>query len=342
MGYFVYVSVQREDKIAILSMDPASGRLQPQGEVPVASWPAPLAVDPGRNFLFAGRRKPEEFGLASFSVDQATGHLSPISAVPLQGDPTHLSTDRTGKFLLSAYYYQQKVAVHGIDGGGVLNGTPIEWLDTDYGAHYVQTDPSNHYALVPHIADGSLKGPNAIFQFKFDGSTGQLTANTPPRLTPQEPEGPRHLCFHPSLDIVYTSNEQGCSVSAYNFDPAKGTLAPVQTVPTLPEDYNGANSCSQIQITPSGKFLYAPNRGHNSIACFAVDAAGRLTPGRQVPTEPIPRAFSIDPQGKFLYAAGLESGRLASYRIDESSGNLEPLEIYDVGQGPMWVLITEL
>ena len=111
----------------------------------------------------------------------------------------------------------------------------------------------------------------------------------------------------------------------------------------MPPNYDGNNSCSQIQITASGKFLYAPNRGHNSIACFAVDEdSGRLSPLGQVPTEPIPRAFSLDPEGKFLYVAGLESGRLASYRVDPDSGLLEPREGYDVGEGPMWVLITDL
>ena len=142
---------------------------------------------------------------------------------------------------------------------------------------------------------------------------------------------------------MYSSNEQGCSVTAYKFDRANGTLSPFQTVPTLPEGYTEHNSCSQIQITPSGKFLYAPNRGHNSIAGFAVTAAdGTLTPLGQTPTEDIPRAFSLDPSGNFLYAAGLESARLASYRVNADSGALEPLEVYPIGQGPMWVLMVDV
>ena len=117
----------------------------------------------------------------------------------------------------------------------------------------------------------------------------------------------------------------------------------MQTVSTLPEGYEGRNSCAQIQITPSGKFLYAPNRGHDSIACFAVDnATGRLKPRGHVPTEAVPRAFSIDPAGRFLFAAGLESGRLAAYRIDGDTGALTALDTYAVGARPMWVLITTL
>jgi 6-phosphogluconolactonase len=145
------------------------------------------------------------------------------------------------------------------------------------------------------------------------------------------------------LNILYFSNEQGCSVTGYHLDPLSGTLRPFQTVSTLPAGFQGQNSCSKIQITPSGKFLYAPNRGHDSIAGFSVDAAsGRLTSTGQTPGERVPRAFSLDPQGKFLYSAGLESGRLAAYRIDQATGKLDLMATYPLGQRPMWVLTTSL
>ena len=343
MAYYVYVSLQEEDRISTFTMDPATGKLEAKGQTPLAGRPAPLAIDPDKRYLFAGRRLAGDYGLSSFSIDRSTGGLSHVGNIPLQGDPVHMSTDRQGRFLLSAYYYQQRTAVHAIGADGALTDPPVEWLETDTGAHYVQTDPSNRFALVPHIAEGSHTGPNAIFQFKFDAATGRLTPNSPPRVTPSEPDGPRHLCFHPQKDVVYASNEQGCSVTAYNFDTSQGTLSPFQTVSTLPEGFSGQNSCSQIQITPSGKFLYAPNRGHNSIAGFSVaESDGSLTSIGQVPTETVPRAFSLDPQGNFLYAAGLESGNLASYRVNGGTGALEPMEVYPVGRGPMWVLITEL
>ena len=196
MAYFIYVSLQNDDRIAIFEMDPASGRLQAEGSV-ACNRPAPLAVDPERKFLFAGRRNPEDFGLSSFRIDRGAGGLSPIGSIPLQGDPVHVATDRKGKFLLSAYYYQQRAAVHAIGNGGDLSDPPLEWLQTDTGAHFIMTDPSNRFVLVPHIADGAHTGPNAIFQFKFDENTGRLTPNTPPRVTPKEPESPRHLCFSP-------------------------------------------------------------------------------------------------------------------------------------------------
>ena len=172
----------------------------------------------------------------------------------------------------------------------------------------MQTDPTNRYAFVPHIAGN---GPNAIFQFRFDAHTGRLTPNSPARVEPDALLGPRHLCFHPSLDILYCSNEQGCSVTGYRLDTATGTLAALQTITTLPEGYTERNTCSQIQVSASGRFLYAPNRGHNSIACFAVDpSTGQLTATGRVASEPIPNALCLDPQDKFLFSAGQASGRI--------------------------------
>jgi 6-phosphogluconolactonase len=115
-------------------------------------------------------------------------------------------------------------------------------------------------------------------------------------------------------------------------------LTAFQTISTLPDDFQGSNTCSQIQISSSGGFLYAPNRGHDSIACFRVEASGELVSIGNVSTEATPRAFSLDSQGRFLFAAGLDSGRLAAYRIDGDTGELELIEVYDVGEEPMWVL----
>lgn len=338
MPQHLYVSLQGDDTILRFTMDPETGKLESRGEVTVAGGPAPLAIDPQHRFLYVGQR--DDHLMSSFRIDQRTGDLSMIGTAPLEDQPCYISTDRRGKFLLSAYYQAGKAAVHPIDDGGAVVGPPVEWLDTDRGAHCFQTDPSNRFAFLPHIAGN---GPNAIFQYQFDEQTGHVTPNDPTRISPQQQDGPRHFCFHPDKDIVYFSNEQGCSVTTYALDTSRGSLTAMQTVSTLPEGYEGRNSCAQIQITPSGKFLYAPNRGHDSIACFAVDdATGRLTPRGHVPTEAVPRAFSIDPAGRFLFAAGLESGRLAAYRIDGDTGALTALDTYAVGARPMWVLITTL
>jgi 6-phosphogluconolactonase len=338
MPYHIYISSQGEDKIVRFAMDPATGDLEPQGEVAVPGGPAPIAVDPRRQFLYVGRRGERE--ISSYRIDQRTGALALIGTVGLPTDPCYLSTDRRGKFLLASYYEGKGVSVHPIGEDGAVNDPPVERRETARGAHSIQTDPSNRFAFVPHIAG---RGPNEIWQFRFDERTGRLTPNSPPKVIPDQPVGPRHFCFHPSKDLVYFSNEQGCSVTVYRFDASAGTLTPLQTVSTLPAGYTGQNSCSKIQIAPSGKFLYAPNRGHNSIAGFAVDATtGLLTPIGQAPSEPVPRAFSLDPEGKFLYAAGIESGRLAAYRVDADTGVLQPMKTYPVGSRPMWVMICQL
>ena len=206
-------------------------------------------------------------------------------------------------------------------------GTPShDWQETDTGAHAIATDPSNRFAFVPHIArvqdnvlepPKNIPGPNVIMQFRFDAQSGRLAPNTPLRVEQPDLVGPRHYCFHPNLDIVYFSNEQGCSVTAYRLDRATGALSAAQTITTLPAGFTARNTCSQIHLTPSGRFLYVGNRGHNSIAGFAVDpASGHLTPAGQVATEAVPSAFCVDPAGNFVFAAGTASGRLASYRIN--------------------------
>jgi 6-phosphogluconolactonase len=330
----LYVSLQGDDKIVRFAMDPATGHLTPLGEVAVPGGPAPMAVDPTHRFLHVARRG--ECKLSSFRIDRTSGDLEPIGSVSVPTDPCYIAMDRKGRFLLSAYYEGRGVAVHPIGADGAVADPPVERRETARGAHCFQTDPSNRFAFVPHIAG---KGPNEIWQFRFDDATGRLTPNAPAKVIPDKEVGPRHYCFHPNRDVVYFSNEQACSVTAYRLDASAGTLTAMQTVSTLPPGWDGRSSCSQIRIHPSGRFLYAPNRGHNSIASFAVDAAtGHLTPTGHAAAEPVPRAFNLDADGKFLYAGGLESGRLTAYRIDARTGTLHPLETYPVGARPMWVL----
>ena len=333
MTNYMYVSLQGEDKVLLFTSDSVTGRPTLQTVIPISGGPAPIAVDPPKRHLYIGRRGSKQ--VSSFAIDQSTGRLTMTGTVPLETDPCFLSTDRKGRFLLASYYEGARVTIHPLNHDGAVGAPPVEVRPTARGAHSIQTDPSNRFAFVPHIAG---RGPNQILQFRFDEQTGHLTPNSPPKVVPPRLDGPRHFCFHPRLDILYFSNEQGCSVTGYNFDPLGGTLSPFQTVSTLPAGYTGQNSCSKIQITPSGKFLYAPNRGHNSIAGFAVDPTnGRLTALGQTPSETIPRAFSLDPAGNFLYSAGFESGRLAAFRVDPDTGKLIPQGIYPLGARPMWV-----
>jgi 6-phosphogluconolactonase len=350
MPYSVYVCLQDEDKIAAFAMDAGSGQLTPQAEVPARGGPSVMALSPDRRTLYVGHRTQPT--ISSFRIDPDSGGLTLLGTVVPAHAPTFLAPDRAGRYLLCAYYQGSGAAVHPIAADGAVGAPPLDERATAPGAHAIATDPSNRFAFVPHIArlnDNVLEppkenpGPNMILQFRFDAQTGRLTPNSPFRVEPAERLGPRHYCFHPTRDLVYFSNEQGCSVTGYRLDRASGTLSAVQTVTTLPDGYTARNTCSQIHLTASGQFLYVANRGHNSIAGFAVDAiTGHLTGIGHVSTEAVPSAFSLDPAGNFVFAAGTASGRLASYRINADTGALTPLAIYAVGQRPAAVLATRL
>ena len=336
MAYHVYVTVSGEGRIARFAMDEASGALTHVGDQPAAGRPAPVAITPDRRFMHVARR--DALLITSYAIDPASGALSELGSIPTESDPCHMSTDRSGRWLLSAHYLGETAAVHRIGDDGAAVHPAVEWRHTGRGAHCFQTDRSNRFAFVPHIeGNGAL---NTILQFRFDAASGHIAPNAPPEVKPAGADGPRHYCFHPTRDIVYVSNEQGCSVSRYDFDAAAGTLALRQTIPTLPDDWSGKNTCAQINITPDGRHLYAPNRGHDSLAMFAVDADdGSLAALGRVAAERTPRVFAIDPAGRFLISAGLDSGRLASYRIDPGSGQLQRIATTEVGTAPMWVAI---
>jgi 6-phosphogluconolactonase len=346
----LYVCLQDDDKIAAFALDADSGQLTPRAEVAVAGGPSGLAISNDRRRLYVGQRTRP--AISSFRIDQGSGALTPLATAAQQHAPTFMAPDRTGRYLLCAYYQGAGTAVYSLGADGAVGAPSQEWLATANGAHAIATDPSNRFAFVPHIArlnDNVLEppknnpGPNMIMQFRFDAQTGRLSANSPARVEPPELTGPRHYCFHPSRDVVYFSNEQGCSVTAYRLDPATGTLTAAQTISTLPDGYSERNTCSMIHLTASGKFLYVGNRGHNSIAGFAVDpATGHLTLAGRVPTEAVPSAFGLDPAGNFLFVVGTASGRLASYRINSETGALTPLVTQAVGQRPAAVLATHL
>ena len=350
MPYALYVCLQDEDKIAAFAIDGDTGRLTPRATVTAAGGPSVMAISLDKRTLYVGQRT--QPALSSYRIDQATGGLTLLGTVSQPHAPTFLAPDRTGRFMLSAYYQGGGVAVYHLATDGTIGVPSHDWLATDTGAHAIATDPSNRFAFVPHIAriqdnvlepPKNIPGPNAIFQFRFDAQSGRLAPNTPLRVEQPDLVGPRHYCFHPNLDIVYFSNEQGCSVTAYRLDRATGALSAGQTITTLPTGFTARNTCSQIHLTPSGRFLYVGNRGHNSIAGFAVDpASGGLTPIGQVATEAVPSAFCVDPTGNFVFAAGTSSGRLASYRINTGTGALTPLATEAVGQRPAAVLATGL
>lgn len=333
----VYVALSGEDHIARLSLNPDGGALRAAGSYPLPGGPAPMAFSPDRRVLYVSRRRDARVSTMRIAPDGSLRHAGELDT---RSGACYVATDRTGRFLLSAYYADGAVAVHGIGDDGVAAGPALCRIDTGVGAHVLETDATNRYAFACTIA--KPVGSNAVHQFLFDQRTGRLRPNAPPRLPGEGGCGPRHLCFHPRLPVMYVSNEQGCSVTAYRLDAGSGVLTRWRTVSTLPPGFDGENTCSQIRITPGGTSLFAPNRGHDSIANFALDPdTGALSLRQIAPTEPEPRACQIDPAGRLLLAAGLSSGTLAVYRIEPQTGRLTPLTVTEVGESPMWISIDE-
>ncbi len=333
----VYFAIGGESRIAIYTLDAATGSIAFQENISVSGSPGPLARSQCGDYLYAGLRSSRE--IATFRIHEQTRSLTHLRTTQLDADTCYIATDRTGNFLLSAYYGAGKVTVHKIGDDKTVEDGPLQTVETDIHAHCILTDTENRFAFVPHTVPR-----NAIYQFLFDAETGSLTENPVGHLNPGAPIGPRHFCVHPEKPILYFSNEQGSSVSAYTLrsgDP-HGTLVDLQEdLSTLPDDFDGENTCAQIHLDPQAEFLYVTNRGHDSIAAFAVDPeSGTLRAIGRTRTEPIPRVFNIDATGTLLFAAGQGSGKLATYRINRENGDLAPMETHSIGDRPMWVLFV--
>ncbi len=330
----VYVSAGGDNRVAILELNPQSGALTPRGQLDMEGGPGAMANDPKRRVLYVGVRSKNS--VAALAINPQDGMLKPLGMTSVADNPVYLATDKQGRHLLTAYYGAAKAAIYPIKSDGTIAAEATSIVMTDKNPHSIQADPSGRFVFVPNT------GADKVLQFKFDASTGQLTPNTPSELATGTGTGPRHFWFHPQGESVYFVNEKGSSVTACKLNKQNGTLTAFQTIPTLPADFSGNNSCAHIETTPDGKHLYASNRGHDSLALFTVDAeSGKLTAAGHQSTEKTPRAFAIDPTGTFLLAAGQGSNQLAAYRIG-AQGRLQPLAVYPVGKSPAWVQIVAL
>jgi 6-phosphogluconolactonase len=345
---FVYVSMASEQKIQVYRMNADDGKLTPVETFAVDGAPGALAVYPaGRAkaggliggleqlplHLFASLRSNNS--LASYAIDRNTGKLKHVSSVslPKGENAAFVGTDRTGRWLISASYSGGKVVVHEID-KGKIKSPPVQTVTTAVTAHAFATDPDNFWVFVPHVT------PNAIFQFRLDANTGMLTdfgkaAGGAPKA------GPRHLAWHPTRKMAFSSDETGNSITAYHFNSKEG-LKPHQTLSTLPTDFKGKNTTAEVKVHPSGKFAWVSNRGHDSLAGFKIDDKGDLTAIGQTPTEKTPRSFEIDPDGRYVFGAGEGSGKLAVFRVDTDKGSLTRIHTYEVGKSLTWVMAVKM
>lgn len=335
---FVYVGNSDSQEVSVLELK-ANGDLMPveTTAVPGPAKPGgslPLAVSPDKKRLFAGLRN-EPFSVVTFAIDAKTGKLKAIGPGPLADSMAYIATDRTGKFLFSASYGGNKIAVNPIGADGVVQAAQ-QIMPTQPNAHCIVTDPSNRFVLHTSL------GGDLVYQEKLDAKTGKLTPNDPPSVSVKAKAGPRHLVFSPNAKFVYLLNELDASIYVFPWDAKTGTLKKeVQVASALPKGFDGKPWAADIHMTPDGKFLYASERTTSTLAAFKVDPkTGMLTSIDSFPTEKQPRGFSIDPTSRYLLAVGELSSSMTSYAIDKATGKLTKLKEYSVGKKPNWVEIV--
>lgn len=328
---YVYVSAAPEREIHVYRLDLANADLSPVQVLPVGGTPGAMGVSPDRRTLMTSIRSTSQ--LLSCGIDPVTGRLTESSRAMLgEGrNASFVACDPTGMWVVAASYSGGTVTVHRMD-AGQIRVPAVQEFSTARTAHCVTFSRDGKRVFVPHVT------PNHIRQFEFNPQSGQLTeAGVAPGGT--EKAGPRHLALHPGLDMAYSSDEQGSSITAYELS-AEG-LKPVQTLSTLPEGYRGSNTTAEIKVHPRGRFVWVSNRGHDSLAGFEVDPqTGRLAPIGHTPIEKTPRSFAIDPSGEVIISGGEGSGRLAIDRVTIESGNLERVRTVPVGASVTWVQIV--
>ena len=317
--------------------DPGSGKLSPPELAAEIKNPSFLALHPNGKLLYAAGEL-DEFGgkkggaISGFKIEPTTGKLTLLNQQSSGGTgPCHVSVDRSGTSVLVANYGGGSVASFHIDAGGTLsesttfiqhNGSSVNrQRQAGPHAHFIASDPANKFALTCDL------GLDKVLIYKLNPSTATLSPNEPSSFAIKPGSGPRHLAFHPNGKFVYVINEMGSSLTTLSYDSRRGLLTEVQTVSTLPENFKGESSCAEVQVHPSGKFVYGSNRGDDSIAVFAVEKkSGRLALVQHQSTQgKTPRHFAIDPTGQWLLAENQGSNTIVVFRIDPHNGRLTPI-----------------
>jgi 6-phosphogluconolactonase len=336
----VYVGTYTTGKsegIYVYRMNAKSGQLTTVATVKGVTNPSFLIIDKSGRRLFCVNEMQQFNGkpggaISSFAVDRATGNLKFLSQRPSLGaDPCHLVLDNTGKYVIAANYTGGSVVVLPVLQDGSL-GAATDFIqhkgssvnrDRQEGphAHCVAVDPANRFVLVADL------GLDKIMTYRLNPSEGRLGPNDPPWVDAKPGSGPRHIVFHPNGTYLYSVNELDSTVTAFSWDSQRGALKSRQTVSALPAGFSGSNTCAEIELTPSGRYLYASNRGHDSLAIFSVNSNdGSLNlVGRQATLGKTPRSFGIDSEGKFLVAANQGTDSLVSFQLDSATGKLDPV-----------------
>jgi 6-phosphogluconolactonase len=330
----VYVGTYTAAKskgIYMMKMDPATGKLSEPEVAGELANPSFITLGASRKFMYAVSEGKNGI-VSALSIDPGTGKLTLLNQQPSGGaDPCFIGLDAAGKVAMVANYSSGTIESLSIGDDGKLSAPvthiqdagPVADAKRQGGphAHSINVDPSGKFALAADL------GLDKMFVYKLDSATGTLTPNEPPFVKLSPRSGPRHLAFHPNGKFAYVINEIALTVTAFAYDADKGTLSELQTIGTVaPSEVRDENSSAEVQVHPSGKFLYGSNRGPNTIAIFAIDQeTGKLTAvGHQSTGGKTPRNFRMDPAGNFLLAANQDSDSVVVFKIDQATGALTP------------------
>lgn len=354
----VYVSNAEDGDIDGYVLDKETGVLTSIGKTKAGKSVMPMAVSPDKKFLYASiRSKP--FTVMTYAIDPLSGVLTPKASAPLPDSMAYISVDGTGRFLFTASYGGDKVAVSPLDAGGLAEAEALQVIPTGHNAHCIRADASNKFVYATNL------GSDRILQFRFDANSGTLTPNKPAQIKEPVGNGPRHIIFSPDQRFAYVSSELSGNVFQFAIDQKRGTLKDLGYTASVPAeaglavglypDVAAANAkagikddkarvwSADLKITPNGRFLYVSERTRSRISLLSVaPGIGRLTYVADYPTETQPRGIGIDPSGTFLIASGEKSDRLAVYRINQTTGALTELDRTPVGKGANWVEIVDL
>jgi 6-phosphogluconolactonase len=329
----LYIATQNLEKmgITVADFDSDTGALSAPRMVIETRDPAHFTMSPDGTHLYTCNSGTPG-GVSAFVVeDRKTGALKLLNYKESKGrGPSYVSVDKTGRYVLDANYGGGYVEVYSLAKDGSLDqqtalvqheGSSVHpQRQTKPYAHWIRTDPTNKFGLVADL------GTDRIVVYRFDAATGKLTPNDPPFTKVTGGMGPRHLVFHPNSRWLYATEEMANEVTAFNWDAKKGTLTQFQSVKTLAEGFTEPSTAAEIAVRADGKFLYASNRGEDSIVVYAIDQkTGELTFKQRVPSRgKVPRYFTFDPTNKWLIVSNQEGANLSVFSVDAKTGELGP------------------
>ncbi len=338
-GFYVYVGTYtrgESEGIYVYWLDMPSGKLEYRNKATGIDNPSFLVIEPKHRYLYAVNEISNFEGkrggaVSAFSIDQQSAGLKLINQQPTHGGaPCYVTTDNESEWILTANYSGGNAAVFPVENGGWVGpesdlvrhqGSSVnERRQKSPHPHCIILDAANRYAFVPDL------GMDKVMIYKFDSAEGKLIPNEVPFFQTKPGAGPRHMTFHPNGKFAFVIQELNSTITSLAYDASVGSLEEIQTESTIPQDFEGENWCADIHVSPSGKFLYGSNRGHNSIVIFKIDeTSGELEfVGRESTRGETPRNFAIDPTGKYLLAANQNTNNVFTFHIDPDTGKLEP------------------